>query len=65
MQKRIELVPEGYPNMVIIRPECDNANAVHCRLRDEHLTRDRYFRKYFSIPKYLLDLFEGLFVVLP
>ena len=67
MQKRIDLALERYPNMVIIEPECDNANAILYwnRFRDEHLTRDHYFRDHFSVPKDLFDLFEGLFVVLP
>ena len=67
MQKQIDLVKESYPNMVIIETECDDANAIDCwnRFRNEHLTRDNYFRNHFSIPEDLLDLFEGLFVVLP
>ena len=66
-QSQIDLVKESYPNMVIIETDCDDANAIDCwnRFRNEHLTRDNYFRNHFSIPEDLLDLFEGLFVVLP
>ena len=67
MQKQIDLVKESYLNMVIIETECDDANVTNCwnRFRDKHLTSDNYFRNHFSFSEDLLDLFQGILVVLP
>ena len=65
LQKRINILRDKYPNMIVKEPECDDPNAVHCwnRFKTDILTKQNYYRNHFSLPEDVQELFEDMFDV--
>ena len=60
---RLAVLRTKYPNMLVLEPECGDANAVHCwnRFKQGVLTKENYFRNHFNVPEDARELFEDMF----
>ena len=62
VNKSLSVLRAKYPEMEVLEPECDDANAIHAwnRFKRRILTKKNYYRNHFTLPDETVEFFEDL-----